>query len=176
MLTNFQQLNTVFDVDHVPFNDGTAANRGKHDQSTYIQLNSGPATAANELAVYNKSVTYTGPVNVNELFLRLPSNGSEIQMTQNRNTLTPSSNGSTFLPGGLLLKWGILNSPSDNDSISFAGGAFQSAVYSITLTPVRDATGERSMYVKTGSVSVSGFQIRTSSSNFNAVYYMAIGV
>lgn len=168
MLTNFQQLNTVFDVDHVPFNDGTAANRGKHDQSTYLELALDPTTAANEMAVYCKDNAGSST-----LYLRQESNGAVIQMSGANPTVAAS--GSTFLPGGLVLKWGILNSPVDNSLITFAGGAFPGNVYSITLTPVRDATAERSMYVKTGSVSTSNFRIRTSSANFDAVYYMAIG-
>lgn len=168
MLTNFQQLNTVFDVDHVPFNDSTSANRGKHDKSTYVELGADPATAANEMALYSKD-----NAGATTLYLRQESNGSVIQMSGANPTVAAS--GSTFLPGGLILKWGILNNPTDNDTITFAGGAFPGNVFSITLTPVRDATAERSMYVKNGSVALNQFQIRTSSGAFNAVYYMAIG-
>ena len=33
---NFGQLNTIFDIDHVKYNDATVGNRGKHKQVTLI--------------------------------------------------------------------------------------------------------------------------------------------
>lgn len=75
-LTNFQQLNTVFDIDHIPFNDVTAANRGKHDKSTYVELAVDPATAVNEVALYSKEVT-----GITELFIRAESAGAVTQVS-----------------------------------------------------------------------------------------------
>lgn len=75
VLTNFSQLNTIFDVDHVTYNDATSANRGKHDKSTYVE-GSDPVTSTNEVAVYSKD-TGTQP----DLFYRPESSGTATRLT-----------------------------------------------------------------------------------------------
>ncbi len=47
--TNFEIIRDDFAIDHVEFDD---ANEGKHSQSTYIELATGPVTAANESAIW----------------------------------------------------------------------------------------------------------------------------
>ncbi len=47
--TNFNIIRDDFAVDHVEFDD---ADEGKHSQSTYIELATGPVTAANESAIW----------------------------------------------------------------------------------------------------------------------------
>lgn len=76
ILTNFNQANTIFDVDHVTFDNATVANRGKHDKSTYVELAADPVTAFNEVAVYSKD-TGTQP----DVFVRLENNGTVERMT-----------------------------------------------------------------------------------------------
>ena len=76
ILTNFNQANTIFDVDHITFDAAVVANRGKHDQSTYVELAVDPATALNEVAVYSKN-TGTQP----EVFYRPELNGTPQRMT-----------------------------------------------------------------------------------------------
>ncbi len=99
ILTNFQELNTVFDVDHVPFDDATAVNRGKHDQSTYIELGADPATLSDEVAFYSKDSGGNS-----RLFMRQESSGTVIQMSGD-DPVNAASSGSTFLPGGLIYAW-----------------------------------------------------------------------
>lgn len=55
ILTNFQQLNTVFDVNHVPFNDPTVANRGKHKVVTVQRQGAAPAITGSDAAFYTRS-------------------------------------------------------------------------------------------------------------------------
>jgi len=53
ILENFSQLNTVFDLNHVPFDDGSAVDRGKHTYVTMLENAGGsPLTAAGEGAIY----------------------------------------------------------------------------------------------------------------------------
>ena len=166
ILTNFQQLNTVFDVDHVPFNDGTAANRGKHDQSTYIELGADPTTLSGELAVYSKD-----NAGATTLYLRQESNGSVIQMSGPNPT--PGASGTTFLPGGLLLKWGILNNPTDSAVVTFPDGGFPSNAYSLTFAISRNGTSSTVTYY-TGLTNTQ-FTVRTNSASNDALTYIAIG-
>lgn len=167
-LTNFSQLNTVFDLDHVTFNNATAANRGKHDKSTYVEQSGDPVTGANEVALYSKDTSGN-----TRLYMRQESAGTVIQLSGASPTVAAS--GSTFLPGGLILKWGGKASPVTNDILTFAGGAFPNNVFSITITPVKADSTERSFYILTGSVTLSQFQITTDSGAFSQMYYFAIG-
>lgn len=55
LLTNFGQLNTIFNQDHVTFD--AALGQGKHKFSTYTdQVGTEPTPAANELAAYAATI------------------------------------------------------------------------------------------------------------------------
>ena len=60
--TNFNEANDIFGStqgDHVSFNDVTAADRGKHNKSRYIEQGAAPVTATNECALYSREDTTT---------------------------------------------------------------------------------------------------------------------
>lgn len=166
ILTNFQQLNTVFDVDHVAFNDSNASNRGKHDKSTYIELGADPTTAADEISLYSKDVGGN-----TRLFMRQESDGGVIQLSGANPT--SGTSGSTFLAGGLIIKWGVRTSPTDGSTVVFAGGAFPNNVFALTLGERRNGTSVTATYFT--SLTTSGFTIRTSTGSNDAVHYIAIG-
>lgn len=163
MLTNFQQLNTVFDVDHVPFNDSTTANRGKHDKSTYIELSANPATAADEMALYSKASGGN-----TRLFMRQEGSGTVIQLSGK----DPSSGntGTTFLPGGLILAWGRLTAVSGVGNVVANVTTLRQVTFSIEDSV---GTSERA-YIT--SVSSNSFTVSTSSGNNVILRYMAVGI
>lgn len=76
ILTNFQQLNSIFALNHVTYDDAATANRGKHTYVTMVEQGSDPATATDEMALYTKAVAA-----VSQLFLRRENNGSVLQLT-----------------------------------------------------------------------------------------------
>lgn len=128
ILENFSQLNTLFAINHVTFNDVTAVDRGKHTFVTMIEQADSPGTAINEMALYTKEEG-----GVTELFLQredLAAAGADIQMTFG--TPSVAANGYTFLPGGLLLQWGSVNATAVGADFTFPI-AFPTAVYSVTL-------------------------------------------
>lgn len=53
LLENFQQLNTVFGVNHVAFNDNSS-NKGKHKFVTYIEQASDPTGSDQQMTVFAK--------------------------------------------------------------------------------------------------------------------------
>ena len=79
--TNFQQLNTVFSVDHVAFD--AISNRGKHNKVTLLSrgtdvaLNS-PETSTDEYALYS----LTDGTNV-DVYMRGQGNQTPTRMTKN---------------------------------------------------------------------------------------------
>ncbi len=176
LLTNFKQLNTIFDVDHVPFNDVTVANRGKHDQSTYIELTDSPGTAANEVAVFSKEVG-----GITRLFLQqegIAPAGDDIQLSGTDPIIAVS--GHTFLPGKILLQWGqhfpvggiVDGSASAIISYPITFGA----IFSVTATPVRDANSSRSFSIKSlATVSTTQFVVRVQGTSYNGLFWFAIG-
>lgn len=125
---NFGDIAQLFAVNHVPFN--TANTFGNHTVIDYFSQSSDPSTEANEIAVYAKNVT--GDTNISELFYRYPNNGNVVQLTGTTTTTEQTITGPSgyqyssqssiyqvtnyyiqnygfqYLPGGSLMKWGIL--------------------------------------------------------------------
>lgn len=172
MLTNFSQLNTIFDVDHVPYNDATAANRGKHDKSTYVEITPDPTTVANEIALYSKEAA-----TVSELFLRREGNGNVIQMSVG--TPIAGTAGSTFLPGGLIMKWGQKTLSGTTAAVNFttlAIGNFPNNMYGATVTPISASAGlVDGNYPGVTGFSTTGFNINVRSNSTLTYFFVAIG-
>lgn len=128
--TNFAQSNTIFDIDHVTFDDATSADRGKHRKSTYIEV-ADPTTVANEMAMYAKAVS-----GATRLFLRQENNGTIFQFSGP--DPTAAATGQTFLPGGIILKWGT-TSANGTTAITFAGlglSNFPNNCWQVMVNPV----------------------------------------
>ena len=111
---------------------------------------------------------------LNEMFFESTTPGSSI--TQLTNLATPvvvANGGSTFLPGGLILKWGNVTGSTGGTPFTFAavcGNAFPNNCYSMTLgnsNTTGTTTATFSNLSKTGGT--------ISSSNVNQVYFIAIG-
>lgn len=145
--TNFSQSNSIFNFDHVTFDDATSVNRGKHRHSTYVEQLVDPTTLANEMAVYSKDVS-----GFSRLFYRNESNGSVIPFTGFDPTV--ATNGRVFLAGGIILMWGNFN-PVIN-----AGGffAFPTPFPNNIFTAVLQA-GSTGFTLATSALSTTGINI-----------------
>lgn len=153
LLTNFQQIGTVFDVDHVALDNATSANRGKHDKSTYVEQASDPTTSANEVAVYSKD----NGSGASDLYLRRESNGNVIRMSSG--TPTASQNGYSFLPGGILIQWGrsTIAGSASTQAITFPT-AFSGTAYVVDVTPYASPiTGSSPREIGASSITSTGF-------------------
>ncbi|MBE3085565.1 MAG: hypothetical protein IMZ64_05035 [Bacteroidetes bacterium] len=168
--TNFTVLNTTISENHVA---PTAVGRGKHNACVFPQRAAGIATDATEGAIYTKDLG--GSPN---LYWRKKSSGTEIQMTVNAVTPVVAANGSTFLPGGLMLQWGSLNAASgESGDITFTP-AFSAIPYSINVSAQRTSTANATpMFVSSTTVpTATKFRIVNTSSNAHTAYWMAIGL
>ena len=96
LLANFQALQTLIDVNHVDFASG---DQGKHKWCSFPVQGASPATAAAEVAVFSRTSTLT---TVPELCIRFAGNGTVTEMTSAFLNVI----GWSFLPSGILLKWG----------------------------------------------------------------------
>lgn len=93
---NFQAIQTLIDVNHYDF---ASPLQGKHMFSSYPVQSGSPGTSATEVAVFSRTSTLTTEP---ELCVQFLSNGSVVEMTSAELT----ANGWTYLPSGVLLKWG----------------------------------------------------------------------
>lgn len=142
-------------------------------------------TIANEGGLYTKDVG-SAPAYAC-LFYRQESTGLDplrdqgaiIQMT----SIKPKSNtnGYTFLPGGMLMQWGVTSNSTGNISVLFAtnGVDFSATPYSIQVTPFRNSSTNfnASFAVATG-FSATGFTILNGSAGASgyAYFWLAIGL
>lgn len=113
---NFTTLNNVFGVDHTTF-DNSTAQIGYHTVIHFIPNSTiitnpatnypptPPATTAGFGQLWCPQIT--DGFNTDEALYFQSGGGRITQLTSNIKILT-GSNGATFLPGGLILQWGIV--------------------------------------------------------------------
>jgi hypothetical protein len=117
---NFLSVNNAFLVDHVTYN---ATGAGKHNKVTLPNQATAPTFAPPEVGIYN-FVNATSAIN--ELYIS-KSDGTQVPSTASAQNI----NGWTYLPSGLLLKWGT-------------SAATRNALSTVTLpTPANAANGPR---------------------------------
>jgi hypothetical protein len=128
---NWPYLNTTINVDHLFSLDTATTNNGCHRTSTYF-VTTDPTTSSTQYAVYCKNDTGPRP----QLWVRPPSNGTPVQLTAGvaANVPTASTNGCTYLPGGVLLQWGTTGGLVSNGAVIGFPVAFSAAPYSVVIT------------------------------------------
>jgi len=155
ILNNFQAIKAAFDINHVTFD---LADQGKHNYISLPEQAAGPATAANELAVYSKESTLTS---VAELFVRKESSGDEIEFT----SATSATPGWTRLPSGILLKWGA-STKTGAQTVTLPVAATVpvfTTIFSVQLTPVAAGGTDVDTFVRVVSFAAgTGFNVYAS--------------
>ncbi len=181
---NFQTANDVMNVNHYPFDNNTA-NKGKHKFCEFPVGTIPIGLAIGEATLYGKNATSLGAGNEGNLWFTSDNLGKEYQLTRaiNGNFASFSANpGWTFLPGGLLMQYGILTTTSggstSNGSATYpVTFATATTAYSLQLT-VLEATNSR-RFIKVATSLTTGFtcwvQDDSGSNTANTVYWVAIG-
>lgn len=181
--TNFSQANTIFDANHFTFDSATAANRGKHRKVVVVEQATSPGTALDEMAIYTKDVG-----GITQLFLQranIAPAGADIQLTPAvlGDPQLVGTNGTTFLPGGFIMKFG-LTSANGTTAITWAGLGltnFPNNCFLVIGQPSTNAgPNAANDYVYTFGVSTTGFSatgvrritLQATPVNF---YFIAIG-
>jgi hypothetical protein len=167
---NFTVLDTYTQVNHVALN---AINAGKHKfvQMPVQTVIPGGLTTG-EGTLYTKTSGSTP-----ELYYT-PSNTSreyQLTYTASNTNFAAATNGWTFLPGGMILQYGSVASPTTG-TVNFPI-TFPTAIYSIQLTLVRTSSSSvQSAYVNDASaIGPSSFAYTTTGSSNNQLFWMAIG-
>jgi hypothetical protein len=170
---NFVLIQQAFDRNHYDFDD--AANQGKHQFVQMPILGAAPTTLATEGAIYTKTINALSQL----FYIRDATALSEVQLTGP--TPINASNGSTFLPGGLLLQWGRV-SAINNTAVVFPI-AFSAAAFTVMATTNEAGNANAVIFgqIKADNITATGFDfqiLRASQSTEGAaqnVGWMAIG-
>jgi hypothetical protein len=187
MDVNTNAVNTILAVNHYSFNE---TNGGKHFQVDMPTQGAEPTPASGVLSGEGCFITNTVTAGTTEEFYQADGQTDLYQITRTNhaffslfgdNTNNYNSVGAdftggwTFLPGGLLLQYGFVNDPEeeDFDTVQFPV-TFTTGCFSITTTAVRSSTNVDTIYIK--SVSASSFQyFNTSDGGITGFYWIAIG-
>lgn len=176
ILQNFVNIPTLIGANHVGF-DGTA-NEGKHTVISAVEQGAPPATAVDEVALFSQLSTLSAQ---SELAIRKENNGAVTEFT----SLGTGPTGWSYLPSGLLMKWGFTGAISGQTNILFSTvgttPAFTS-VYQIMPFVFSVAAGDVDSAVRLTSLGPLDFDVYVSNrSTTNAattpiiVRYIALG-
>jgi hypothetical protein len=131
---NFQQLDTAFGYDHTPFSDTSGifppGKYGMHKAIHMLPVSTVATNPPNNQPINGYSATsiahqifsaqINDGINTDTALFSLTANGLLQQLTRN---LLPKAlqNGYTFLPGGLILQWGVIQGTHGSGKV-FQGG------------------------------------------------------
>lgn len=122
--------------------------------------------AANEGGLITQTVS-----GKSELFYVRDNVAVYTQLTNGDTTIGAS--GSTYLPGGLILKYGSGPRVGVNTPVLFAGGAFPTACLSVTCSV--EVGASITLSISPGTIATTGFTLRCSPAGVQPYYYIAIG-
>ena len=163
----FETLN----VDHVNNNGQPGSNpAGYHTVIHVVPEGSDPSAIAGYGQLYSKTIN---SVTTDEALFWETGGGIIQQMTVN---LTPSAsnNGQTFLPGGLIMKFGNASGSSAGAFNVAYASAFPNNLFSLNVS-VAKAEVPTEYDIAPGFVTTSGFRLVIANSGAFNVYWIAIG-
>lgn len=163
--TNFSQADSIFDINHITFDDATVAERGKHRKVDLKRIPA-PGSVATEAVLYQKLSNGSS-----QIFMQRDGNATEIQLTGANPTA--AATGCTFLPGGLKMNWGKVTVPVANGSVTATfNQAFTGDPFSVVATAINSSGTVNAIATVSGVLS-NECTIRSNQNN--DVYYIAIG-
>lgn len=180
MQINTASISGIFGEDHITFN---TPNGGLHNKSRYFRQLAIPSGLFADVGTnYTKTVS-----GATELFYTPDASGNEYQMTAtnttnfskfgNNTVITGTQEGGwSFLPGGLLIQYGIAEvSTSSGGTVVTFPRPFSVIPYSIVLQMERNLSNVDVVYLVPGSASTTQFTMRQTSSAVRDINWIAIG-
>lgn len=175
MLQNTNSISSIISVDHIGFN---ANGSGIHKQVTLQNSATPPGLGDGVGVAYSNNASGTdqpywqnGPLN--------PDDISQFFVFSTKTPPVASTNGYTYLPGGLIIQWGrILNAVSQTFTpVTFVGLgtiAFPNNCFNVQTT-INEGSSANSIVLNVASLSSTGFAYYNTSSNVRNFYWVAIG-
>jgi hypothetical protein len=161
-------------VDHIDNNGQPGAQpAGYHKVVHMVPQGGNPVAVAGYGQLFSKTIN---SFTTDQALFWETGTGLIQQLTVN---LTPlaASNGYTFLPGGLILQWGVKSSPGSSGTITFATSniSFPNNCFNVSITQRRDSSSSTQGMYLNGAPSATQFSYNGSSSSDTALYWWAIG-
>jgi len=186
LLNNFAAIQTLIEVNHGTFG---ASDEGMHKFLTFPVQSAAPTFALTQNGMYSKIPASPLPqTGIEEIFVHKQSNAGvkEIPFTASTlSTATPAAltEGWSYLPSGLIIKWGANVNGTGSAVISFPTGsnipAFTTCL-NVQLTVAEGGVTDVNKAIRLTAVNPTNFTIyaspRTSTGTANVVFsYLAIG-
>ncbi len=186
---NNQQLDISMGKDHYAFSDATS-NNGYHKTIHLVDVSVTSGGNPNNLPPLNipAPVALTGEIFSSESNIGLGADstlwwqsaaGKLAQMTVNLNPLA-LANGYTFIPGGLILQWGVVAPTSGDITVLFVTSNidFPKNCFNVQVTRQRAASSPGSSFsfwVDNASISITGFKVINNDAHSYGIFWYAIG-
>jgi len=165
--TNFASIATTININHEAID---AANSGKHTKIDLTNIGAEPIAAATQMVTYN--------------FLNALTGSQELYVKRNGETGVPitarggTTNGWTYLPSGLLVKWGsiVTTAVSQVNLNAEPGPNFNNAVlpFIAFATPKVTTNGAAAAFI-TGTAPAPILEVRTPTAGAQT-YWIVIGI
>lgn len=173
VLNNFAVLRSTIAVNHYDVNDAT--NGGKHKFVTMPPQVSSPATLLNELTLFTKTLTSGAAL----FYTRDNNTAFDVQLTTSAIAApTVAANGETFIPGGIIIKWGFednVGTGTVSFPVAFPNNCFNvwTTAYFTGSTPLSlpATVNVRNPSLTTGFV----WTMKRDSNSYTGFYWMAMG-
>lgn len=175
ILTNFQKLNEIFEVDHLSYTASDVANRGKHMGVHMREQLSVPSTASQEVCVFSQRSS--GNLS---LYYREENNGPVHPLTSSSSTTGggPQGGSGTMTIGNIRFCWGSAMIPANQTSVVITFPAPFTEIPQILLSSYSTYPGGLIAFrVYTGVLTFNEFECRkvTGKEYNGTVAYFAVG-
>lgn len=190
---NFQQLDTSFGVNHIPFSVNTTDNpAGYHTEVNFIPF----STTATNPPDNNPPVVPAATAGFGQLFsselndgfntdtaLFFLTGGNRLQQLTSNVVPSASTNGYTYFAGGILLQWGRKTVATGTGTVTFATNniAFPNNCWNVIAVPFytgsATTSASQAVYIKQDTLSNTKFDydLIASSSSIKGFFWIAIG-
>jgi hypothetical protein len=173
---NFTAIDNYIARNHVAFSSNTPQS-GYHTAIAMVPA-AAPSTIAGFGQIYSTKVN-DGYADDESLFYKTGESGG-IAITLTRNFLPlAAANGYTFIPGGLIIQWGVVNSPASTGTVLFttANKNFANNLFNVQLCFQRgSSSGADSFWIDNAKTfDETQFSWRATTSGANKLYWLAIG-
>ena len=177
MQTNTNSIFSIINVDHESF--GSALNiDGRHKQVSLINQTA-PGVPGNIGGV----IFANNPAGTSQPFWQNAASTTQLFGFSSTTAPVAANPGLTYLPGGLIMIFSsqtIDNNAQtirDNSPFLFPLGGFPTNCFTVLFNAEKSSTGAEGLWIKSGTLSNTGFTIKTSASSgqLSPFYYVAIG-
>lgn len=180
MRANSNEIATFNAVNHVAFNDASGK-QGMHKWASFptqgAPAGSYPTTAATDIAIFSQTSTYSTET---ELAIRKQNDGTVYEFTASQK----ATNGWTFLPSGMLVKWMTSGAFAGSSVVAWPTGAtipVFSAIYQVWVTPNSNVAGDPDIASTlvtwvTANSTIYNSKRATTATNSHFAHILAIGI